>query len=80
MPRLSIDVTPEQHQKLKAIAALSGRSIKDYVLERSLAEAPEEELIALSNLEQFLAERKKEIERGEIVQSTAQDIFSETLR
>ena len=27
MPRLSIDVTPEEHQKLKAIAALKGQSI-----------------------------------------------------
>ena len=34
MRRLSIDVTPEQHQRLKAIAALSGMTIKEYVLER----------------------------------------------
>ena len=36
MPRLSIDITPEQHKRLKASAALCGQSIKDYVLERSL--------------------------------------------
>ena len=34
--RLSIEITPEQHKKLKAIAALQGKSIKDYVLEKSL--------------------------------------------
>ena len=34
--RLSIDVTAEQHKKLKAIAAIQGKSIKDYVLEKSL--------------------------------------------
>ena len=34
MPRLSIDISPEQHQKLKAIAALKGQSIKEYVLNR----------------------------------------------
>lgn len=34
--RLSIDVTSEQHKKLKAIAAIQGKSIKDYVLEKSL--------------------------------------------
>ena len=40
MPRLSIDITPEEHQKLKAIAALKGQSIKDFVLKRTLGEAP----------------------------------------
>ena len=39
MPRLSIDITPEEHQKLKAIAALKGESIKDYVLKRTLDDA-----------------------------------------
>lgn len=34
--RLSIEITAEQHKKLKAIAALQGKSIKDYVLEKSL--------------------------------------------
>ena len=41
MPRLSIDITSEEHQKLKAIAALKGQSIKDYVLKRTLGDAPE---------------------------------------
>jgi hypothetical protein len=31
MPRISIDVTDQQHQRLKAFAALRGQSIKDYV-------------------------------------------------
>ncbi len=30
--RLSIEVTPEQHQRLRAVAALKGQTIKDYVL------------------------------------------------
>jgi len=38
--RLSIEVSCEQHQQLKAVAALSGQSIKDYVLDRVL---PDEE-------------------------------------
>ena len=32
MSRISIDVTDSEHKKLKALAALKGRSIKDYVL------------------------------------------------
>ena len=36
MSRLSIELTPEEHQKIKAIAALKSSSIKEYVLERIL--------------------------------------------
>ena len=36
MSRLSIELTPEEHQKIKAIAALKNSSIKEYVLERIL--------------------------------------------
>ena len=41
--RLSIEVTPEQHQRLKAVAALRGQSIKDYVLDRVLPNVPTED-------------------------------------
>lgn len=69
MSRLSIELTSEQHQRLKAIAALHGKSIKEYVLERSLPDLPntgsmtEEE--ALRQLEQFLKPRIEAAERGE---------------
>lgn len=32
MPRLSIDITTQEHKQLKAIAALKGKSVKQYVL------------------------------------------------
>jgi len=34
MSRLTIDVTDKQHQSLKALAALQGKTIKQYALER----------------------------------------------
>ncbi len=34
MSRLTIDVTDQQHQSLKALAALQGKTIKQYALER----------------------------------------------
>ena len=37
MSRLTIDVTDEQHQSLKALAALQGKTIKQYALERLFA-------------------------------------------
>lgn len=68
MPRLSIDITPEEHQKLKAIAALKGQSIKEFVLKRTLGDAPtldamsEEE--AFSALAEFLKPRIDQARRG----------------
>lgn len=69
MPRLSIDITPEEHQKLKAIAALKGESIKDYVLKRALGHAPalddmsEDEAVAA--LDDFLKPRIEQARLGE---------------
>ncbi|MBB3289037.1 MULTISPECIES: antitoxin [unclassified Rhizobium] len=34
MSRLTIDITEKQHQSLKALAALQGKTIKQYALER----------------------------------------------
>lgn len=34
MSRLTIDITDQQHQSLKALAALQGKTIKQYALER----------------------------------------------
>lgn len=33
MSRLTIDITEQQHQSLKALAALQGKTIKQYALE-----------------------------------------------
>jgi len=60
--RISIEVTTEQHQRLKAIAVLSGKSIKDYVLDRVLPNTPlAGENEALSKLEKFLEPRIQEV-------------------
>lgn len=34
MSRLTVDLTDQQHQTLKALAALQDRTIKEYVIER----------------------------------------------
>jgi len=53
--RLSIEITPDQHQRLKAAAALKGESIKDYVLKRTLPNPDEQS--ALQELEQIVSRR-----------------------
>lgn len=51
--RLSIDVDPEEHQKIKVFATLHGTSIKNYVLtsirEQLKRDSEEEQLLAMTN-------------------------------
>ncbi|MGE0824399.1 MAG: antitoxin [Candidatus Binatia bacterium] len=81
MSRLSIDVTPEQHQRLKAIAALHGQTIKEYVLMRALPDLPELETLseeeALQRLEAFLQPRIAEARRGDVIARSVDEIFAD---
>ena len=81
MPRLSIDITPEEHQKLKAIAALKGQSIKDYVLNRTLGDAPAlhdmDEDEAVSALAEYLRPRIEQARRGELSTKSMAEIRRE---
>ncbi len=81
MSRLSIEMTPDQHQRLKAVAALSGKSIREYVLDRVLPPSPTSEDIsemeALRQLELFLKPRIEAAERGETVSKSVMDVFNE---
>jgi len=81
MPRLSIDITPEEHQKLKAIAALKGQSIKDYVLNRALRDAPSLEGMtedeAFSALAEFLEPRIEQARRGVLSNKSMDEIRRE---
>ena len=76
MSRLSIDLTPEQHQKIKAIAAMQGKSIKEYVLNQILPTLSDEEM-ALQELEAFLDERAKLVQTGKVSQKSVKEIFQE---
>ncbi len=80
MSRLSIELTPEQHQQLKAIAALHGQTLKDYILERTLPDLPQNESLSeeetLQRLEAFLKPRIAEAERGEVVEGSVEQIFA----
>ena len=79
MSRLTIDVTEQQHQALKAMAALEGKTIKEYVLERILPPTADEEQ-ALQELKALLDERLVEAQRGELVERGITEIADEVLR
>lgn len=50
--RLSIDINPEEHQKIKILATLHGKTIREYVLEsireRLNREFEERQLLAMT--------------------------------
>jgi hypothetical protein len=75
--RLSIEVTPDQHQLLKAAAALQGQSIKEYVLTRTLPQSDEQE--ALHKLEAFLEPRINAAMNGKLSTKSVDTIFDEVL-
>lgn len=50
MSRLTIDITEQQHKSLKALAALQGKTIKQYTLERLFPYEDEQAWQALKNL------------------------------
>lgn len=77
MSRISIDVTKEQHNRLKAVAALSGKSLKDYVLEKTLPYGDEE---AMQELETLLQPRIAQAKKGEFVDESVDDIANEVYK
>ena len=78
MSRLTIDVTEQQHQALKAMAALEGKTIKQYALERLFPVAANEEA-ALDELKALLAARLAEVHRGEVVTASITDVVEQAL-
>lgn len=77
MSRLTIDVTEQQHQALKALAALEGKSIKQYTLERLF---PADEQQAMQELKALLQSRLAAAERAEVSPLSTAEIAEETLR
>lgn len=88
MSRLSIEITGQQHQQIKAMAALRGMSIKDYILEATVARAREKSLeeelqtdnekAAFAELMAVLAPSIAAAERGELSNRTIDDIISDS--
>ena len=79
MSRISIDVTDDEHKKLKAVAALRGKSIKDYVLERTLGTDGSDDA-ALRELEELLDGRIHAAKDGAISRQTTTAVFAEAAR
>ena len=79
--RISIEIPPEEHKRLAALAALEGQSIEEFILKRTLATArgSDEEQAVLA-LEAILNERIRKAEAGEVSDQTVSEIFEEVYR
>lgn len=75
MSRISIDVTEEEHRRLKALAALQGVTLKEYMLQRVLASREESEEKALAELGAFLHARIRRAETEGASSRSVDEIF-----
>ena len=78
MSRLTIDITDQQHQSLKALAALQGKTIKQYALERLFpgdADADQ----AWQELKKLLGNRINNGLEGNVSTKSIEDILDDEL-
>jgi len=75
MSRISIDVSEEEHKRIKALAALKGVTLKEYMLKSALNAPQENEEEALAELETFLQARIRQTESQGVSPRTVDEIF-----
>lgn len=78
MSRLTIDMTEQQHKSLKALAALQGKTIKQYTLER-LFPSDETAEQAWQELQSLLKTRVHNGLTGKITSKGVSDLLAEEL-
>lgn len=78
MSRLTIDITEQQHQSLKALAALQGKTIKQYALERLFPGDVDGDQ-AWEELKDLLGTRIREAQAGKVSGKKITDIVNEEL-
>ncbi|MCJ2877606.1 antitoxin [Rhizobium pusense] len=78
MSRLTIDITDQQHQSLKALAALQGKTIKQYALERLFPGDADGDL-AWQQLRSLLNDRIDESLAGQVSSRSVNAILDEEL-
>ncbi|KGK56948.1 hypothetical protein FHR53_003362 [Xanthomonas arboricola] len=78
MSRLTIDLSDQQHQSLKALAALQGKTIKQYALERLFPGDVNADQ-AWQELKTLLGERVAEGLAGKVSSKSINTILDEEL-
>lgn len=79
MNRISIEVTPEQHQRLQALAAVQGQSIEQFILDRTLGTGTATDTDT-AELEGLLDQRHREALASVRSSRSVSDIFQDARR
>lgn len=79
MARISLDIEDEVHNRLKALAALKGVSLKEFLLSRVLGET-EDETRSLAELRAFLEKRIESAAASDMSRRTVKEIFDQAYR
>ena len=72
MSRLTIDISDQQHSSLKAVAALQGKSIRQYAIERLFPDA--------ANQDDEAWEEFKTLIQGRVASGLAGNVSARTIR
>ena len=78
MSRLTIEVSSQEHKRIKTMAAMNGQSIKDYVMGR-LFPADQDEAVSWQELESFLTDRIEKAQTEKASSKTLMDITNEVI-
>lgn len=81
MSRLTIEITGQEHQEIKAMAALQGKTLKEFVMEK-IFPSPEnsDEAEAWGELKLLLTSRIEAAEAGAISKKTMRQIAEDKLK
>ena len=80
MSRLIIDVSGEQHQHIKALAALQGKTIKNYVLEKLFPQDDGTDNAAWDELTQVLLSRIEDAENNPPAKKTFEQLTQDIIQ
>ena len=79
MSRLTIEMTDQKHQSIKALAARQGKSIKEYALERLFPTSTNEDA-ALCELKAILEQRISESAGGDVLARSLTEIAEDVIK
>ena len=79
MSRLTIEMTDQQHKSIKASAALQGKSIEEYALERLFPTSTNEDA-ALCELKAILEQRMSESAGADVLARSLTEIAEDVIK
>jgi hypothetical protein len=78
MARLSIEISEQEHQAIKGMAAFRGQTIKEFTKEKIFSHTTAEEL-ALQELLKFLKPRLDAVEQHNFVDISMKDLMAQVI-